>query len=111
LCKIERRSIGTASLVRAGIVVLSLIEEMPERGTNMSRTIAIELVLPDDLKRFRLPKGVNARLQELLDQQDGGEPLSKAQREEAEGLADMVDMLALLRLRAQRASRTKRRKP
>ncbi len=77
----------------------------------MSRKVSIELQMPDDLKRFRLPKGVNARLQELLDQQDGGQPLSEAEREEAEGLVDMVDMLTLLRARAQRAGRSKRRKP
>jgi hypothetical protein len=76
----------------------------------MSHTIAIELEMPDDLKRFRLPKGVNSRLQELLDQQDSGQPLTPAQREEAEGLVDMVDMLTLLRLRAERANRAKRRK-
>lgn len=77
----------------------------------MSRIVAIELEMPDDLKRFRLPKGVNARLQELLDQQDGGQPLSEAEREEAEGLVDLADMLTLLKLRAQKAGRSKRRKP
>ena len=77
----------------------------------MSRTVAIELEMPGDLKRFCLPKGVNARLQELLDQQDSGHPLSKAHRDEAEGLVEMVDMQTLLRLRVQRASQAKSGKP
>ena len=41
----------------------------------MSTVIAIELEIPDDLSRFRLPPGVNSRLQELLDRQDQGTPL------------------------------------
>lgn len=69
----------------------------------MPHTVAIELEVPDDLAGFRLPAGVNARLQELLDKQDGGEPLSAAERQEAEGLVDLAEMLTLLRLRAERA--------
>ena len=34
--------------------------------------VEIELEMPDDLARFRLPAGVNARLQELLGRQDNG---------------------------------------
>ena len=71
----------------------------------MSRTIAIELELPDDLAKFHLPVGVNARLQELLDKQDGGTALSTAERAEADGIVDLADMLSLLRLRAERAQR------
>ena len=77
----------------------------------MSRTGSIELEMPDDLKRFRLPRGVNARLRELLDQQDSGEALSKAQRAEAERLVEIADMLMLLKLRAQAAVKAKSRQP
>lgn len=70
----------------------------------MPQTVAIELEMPDDLAGFRLPEGVNARLQELLDKQDGGEPLSDAERQEAEGLVNLAEMLTLLRLRAQRGA-------
>jgi hypothetical protein len=66
----------------------------------MSQTVAVELLLPDDMARFRLPPGVDERLTTLLDRQDSGERLSRAEREEAEGLVELAEMLALLRLRA-----------
>jgi hypothetical protein len=66
----------------------------------MSHTVAIRLEMPDDLARFRLPPGVNERLQTLLDRQDGGERLSAAERKEAEGLVNLAEMLSLLRQRA-----------
>ena len=69
----------------------------------MSR-IAIELELPDDLARFRLPLALNARLQQLLDRQDGGFPLNADERQEAEGLVEVADLLTLLRLRAEAAA-------
>ena len=58
-----------------------------------------------DLKEFRLPKGVDHRLQELLDKQSCKGKLSSAERREAEGLVDLAEMLTLLRLRAERAAR------
>lgn len=67
----------------------------------MMRTIAIELDLPDDLAQFRLPRGVDARLTELLDRQDRGEALSARERHEAEGLVSLAEALTLLRLRAE----------
>lgn len=70
----------------------------------MSETVAIELLMPGDLARFRLPPGVNERLTRLLDRQDAGEQLSAAERDEADGLVNVAEMLALLRLRAGRAS-------
>jgi hypothetical protein len=69
----------------------------------MSRVVAIELEIPDDLARFQLPPGVQARLQGLLDRQDDGAKLTMAERQEAEGLADLAELLSLLRLRAERA--------
>ena len=69
----------------------------------MSRSVAIELELSEDLARLRLPAGVQARLQELLDRQDDGLPLSEAERREAEGLVDLAEFLSLLRLRSERA--------
>jgi hypothetical protein len=71
----------------------------------MPQTLAIEVELPDDLSRLRLPAGVQARLQALLDQQDGGTPLTPAERDEAEGLVNLAELLALLRLRAERNNR------
>jgi hypothetical protein len=70
----------------------------------MSQVVAIELEMPDDLARFRLPTAVDARLQELLNRQDRGQPLSREERQEAEGLVDLAELLSLLRLRAERAA-------
>jgi hypothetical protein len=71
----------------------------------MSHHVVIDLEMPEDLQRFRLPKAVNNRLQELLDRQDRGEALSEAERKEAEGLVNVAELLSLLRLRAERFSR------
>jgi hypothetical protein len=68
-------------------------------------TCTIKLDLPRDLNRFRLPKGVDARLTELLDRQDAGETLSPTERKEAEGLASLAELLSLLKLRSTRPKR------
>jgi hypothetical protein len=70
----------------------------------MSRTLAIQVRMPDDLARFRLPPGVQARLQTLLDRQDGGSVLTVAERQEAEGLVNLAELLSMLRLRAERST-------
>ncbi len=70
----------------------------------MSQVVRFEMDLPDDLSALSLPMGVDARLRQLLDRQDGGQPLSPAERQEAEGLVSLAEMLSLLRLRAERAS-------
>ena len=69
----------------------------------MSQMVAIQLEVPDDLARFRLPPGVNSRLQGLLDRQDSGKRLTAAERREAQGLVNVAEMLSLLRLRVERA--------
>jgi hypothetical protein len=68
----------------------------------MSQQVLVKLELPEDLERFQLPRGVDARLQGLLDRQDRGEELTRDERREAEGLVDLAEFLSLLRLRAQR---------
>ncbi|MFH1918441.1 MAG: hypothetical protein ABIP48_00945 [Planctomycetota bacterium] len=67
-------------------------------------TLTIEVDLPADLARFRLPEAVDARLQTLLERQDSGQPLTEQEREEAEGLVNLAEFLTLLRLRAERMS-------
>jgi len=62
----------------------------------------IEVDLPGDLTWLRLPEAVAARLQALLDRQDSGEPLTVAERDEAEGLVNLAEFLTLLWLRAER---------
>jgi hypothetical protein len=58
----------------------------------MSSAIRIEIEMPDDLARFRLPDGgVQERLNTLLDKLDGGEPLTDSERREAEGLVDLAN--------------------
>ena len=69
----------------------------------MAHSIMVELDIPNDLKQFRLPKGVNRRLQELLDKQSRDGKLSRAERSEAKGLVNLAEMLTLWRLRAERA--------
>ena len=69
----------------------------------MSQQVLIQLEMPSDLVRFRLPEGVDQRLQYLLDRQDQGEKLTAAERLEAEGLVNLGELLTLLRLRAERA--------
>ncbi|MGI9303027.1 MAG: hypothetical protein ACR2RB_10005 [Gammaproteobacteria bacterium] len=68
----------------------------------MTQAIRVELEVPDELAKFRLPDGVQTRLQELLERQNQGDSLSQAERDEAEGLVDLSELLSLLRLRAQR---------
>lgn len=70
----------------------------------MSESMLIEVQVPGDLARFKLPAGVQSRLQELLDKQDRGQPLTEAERSEAEGLVTVADFLSLLKLRAERAA-------
>jgi len=70
----------------------------------MEPQACLEIEIPVELCDFRLPEGVHARLQALLDRQDRGEVLTPAERKEAEGLVDLADFLSLLRLRARRFS-------
>ena len=70
----------------------------------MSQSIHLEVELPTDLARLRLPEGVQRRLQELLDKQDQGHALSRNEKNEAEGLVDLAELLSLLKLRAERFS-------
>ena len=67
--------------------------------------VLIELELPPNLEQFKLPPGVDERLQHLLDRQDRGEILTPSERQEAEGLVDLAELLSLLGLRAQRVWR------
>ena len=70
----------------------------------MVNSIHLEVEMPGDLARFRLPGGVQQRLQELLDKQAAGEKLTAEEKREAEGLVELADLLSLLRLRAERTN-------
>jgi hypothetical protein len=71
----------------------------------MPQAVQIEIEMPGDLARFRLSKGVQKRLQKLLDKQDQGRGLTGAEKSEAEGLVGLSEVLSLLRLRAERSGR------
>ncbi len=71
----------------------------------MAQVVDIQVELPDDLPRLRLPEAVQQRLQFLLDRQDEGELLSVDERREAEGLVNVAELLSLLRMRSERAGR------
>ena len=74
----------------------------------MSSSVLVELDLPNDWKKFRLPAALNLRMQDLLDRQDREGKLTLRERREAEALTELVDMLSLMRLRAERAKSRKR---
>jgi hypothetical protein len=69
-------------------------------------TVLVELDLPKDWRRFRLPRALHDRLHELLDRQDRLGELSRRERREAAALAELVDLLSLMRLRAKLASKS-----
>ena len=81
--------------------------EKVRKWKNMPSSVLIELEIPTDLEQFRLPAGVQQRLQDLLDRQDHGTALTPAERQEAEGLVTLAELLSLLRLRGQRAAQQK----
>jgi hypothetical protein len=60
----------------------------------------LELEVPSNWKRFRLPRPLERRLQELLDRQDEVGRLSVKERREAEALADISELLSYLKLQA-----------
>ena len=65
----------------------------------MVNCIHLEVEMPGDLARFRLPGGVQERLQELLDRQDSGEKLTAEEKREAEGLVEVADLLSSIYVR------------
>ncbi len=71
----------------------------------MAQSVLVELELPKDWRRFRLPPALQERLQELLDRQDIDGKLSARERREATALTELVDLLSLMRLRAQAAAK------
>jgi len=72
-------------------------------------TVLVELELPKDWRRFRLPRALHDRLHELLDRQDQAGKLSRRERREATALTGLVDLLSLMRLRAELASKKRRK--
>jgi hypothetical protein len=73
-------------LVRGG-----LYDNLVHRNPEAAMTLTLDVELPADLDRFRLPETVHARLQSLLDRRDDGQPLDPEERAEAEGLVDLAE--------------------
>ena len=71
----------------------------------MPQSVLVELELPRDWRRFRMPPALHDRLQELLDRQDIDGKLSARERREAAALTELVDLLSLMRLRAEVAAK------
>ena len=71
----------------------------------MIQNALVKIEMPFAVGQFKLPKGVDNRLQALLDRQDRGEKLTSAEKKEAQGLVDLAEMLSLLRLRSERVWR------
>jgi hypothetical protein len=78
--------------------------EPAHRGSDMAQSVLVELDLPKDWRKFRLPPALHDRLQELLDRQDQTGKLSRKERREATALTELVDLLSLMRLRAKLAA-------
>jgi hypothetical protein len=70
----------------------------------MSRVL-LQLDIPGDWRKFRLPRALDARLQELLDRQDYQGKLTRSERREALALCELSEMLSLMKLRAESVSR------
>jgi hypothetical protein len=71
----------------------------------MSERVVIELRMPEELASLHFPKGLDRRLQQLLDKRDRLGELSTAEQSEAEGLISVAEMLTLLQLKAQTSSK------
>jgi len=63
----------------------------------MAQNARIRIEVPVPPEKIRLPRGVDARLQTLLDKQDRGDKLSAREKKEAEGLVELAEMLSLMR--------------
>lgn len=69
----------------------------------VNKVVIDPIDLPMQLVQFELPPVLLARLQYLLDRQDGGTPLTQEEQEEATGLVEVSEFLSLLQLRASRS--------
>lgn len=68
-------------------------------------TVLVELELPKDMQKFRLPAALKKRLNDLLDRQDRTGKLPPQERREATALTELAELLSLVRLRAELAAR------
>lgn len=69
--------------------------------------VLVELDIPSDWRKLKLPAALDNRLQALLDKQDDEGKLTRSERSEAKAIAELSDMLSLLKLRVQKAKRSR----
>jgi hypothetical protein len=69
--------------------------------------VLVELDIPSDWRKLKLPAALDDRLQALLDKQDVEGKLTRSERSEAKAIAELSDMLSLLKLRVQKAKRSR----
>jgi hypothetical protein len=67
----------------------------------VAEKVLVELNLPADWRKFRIPRALENRLQSLLDKQDLAGKLSASERREAEALVELSEMMSLIKVRAQ----------
>jgi hypothetical protein len=66
----------------------------------MARKVTVELELPGDLSKFRLPRALIDRLHALLDKHDIEGKLTARERRAAIAFADLSETLSYLKLQA-----------
>ena len=71
----------------------------------MKRGLVVELELPSDYRKYRLPKTFDRRLSALLEMRNVRGKLSASERKEADELVRLSELLSLLRLRAERITK------
>ena len=71
----------------------------------MSQTVMVQLDLLKDWRTFRMPRGLQTRLQDLLDHQDQTGKLTRRERPKANGLVELAEMLTLMKLRVRLAAK------
>src|SRR5438876_405486 len=87
ICRVRRsNNVGAGNpLLRVGRMERASINPAIDRLTDLLHyyddieapmTLTLDINLPDDLERLRLPPAVAARLQALLDRQDSGHSLT-----------------------------------
>ena len=75
----------------------------------MSQTVMIQVDLPKHWRTFRMPRGLQSRLQELLDRQDQTGKLTRRERQEANALVELSEMFSLMKLRVHLAAKRRLR--
>lgn len=70
----------------------------------MPQSVFVEVDLPEQWRKFRLPPALDERLRELLDRQDRDGKLLPRERREAEALVELVDILTLMKARTKQSN-------